>query len=80
MCGLVQRWSKEFHISKRNYILWPGISHNQKEHIYTFWGIHMCILAFPGGSHGKASICNAGDLGLIRGSGRPPGGGHGNSL
>ena len=28
----------------------------------------------------KESTCNAGDLGLIPGSGRPPGGGHGNPL
>ena len=30
------------------------------------WGI-------PGGSHGKEFACNAGDLGLIPGSGRYPG-------
>jgi len=29
---------------------------------------------------GKASACNAGDLGLIYRLGRPPGGGHGNPL
>ena len=28
---------------------------------------------FPGGSDGKASACNAGDPGLIPGSGRSPG-------
>ena len=33
---------------------------------------------FPGGSEGKASACNAGDLGLIPGSGRSPGEGNGN--
>ena len=32
---------------------------------------------FPGGSGGKESTCNEGDLGLIPGLGRPPGGGHG---
>ena len=32
----------------------------------------------PGGSDGKESTCNAGDLGLIPGLGRSPGGGHGN--
>ena len=32
----------------------------------------------PGGSDGKASACNAGDLGLIPGSGRCPGEGNGN--
>ena len=30
-------------------------------------------LGFPGSSEGKASACNAGDLGLIPGSGRSPG-------
>ena len=34
----------------------------------------------PGGSAGKESTCNAGDLGLIPGLGRSPGGGHGNPL
>ena len=29
------------------------------------------ILGFPGSSEGKASACNAGDQGLIPGSGRP---------
>ena len=34
-----------------------------------------------GGSEVKASVCNAGDLGSIPGSGRSPGGGgHGNPL
>ena len=32
--------------------------------------------AFPGGSDGKASACNAGDPGLISGSGRSPGEGN----
>ena len=38
---------------------------------------------FPAGSVGKESACSAGDagdLGLIPGSGRPPGGGNGNPL
>ena len=35
---------------------------------------------FPGGSEGKASTCNAGDLFLIPGSGRSPGEGNGNPL
>ena len=33
-----------------------------------------------GSSDGKESACNAGDLGLIPGLGRSPGGGHGNPL
>ena len=35
---------------------------------------------FSGGSDGKESACNAGDLGLIPGLGICPGGGHGNPL
>ena len=38
------------------------------------------ILGFPGGSDGKESACNAGDLSLIPGWGRSPGEGHGNPL
>ena len=32
----------------------------------------------PGGSDGKESACNAGDLGSIPGMGKSSGGGHGN--
>ena len=35
---------------------------------------------FPGGSDGKESTCNVGDLGSIPGLGRSPGGGHGKPL
>ena len=38
------------------------------------------LLGFSGGSDGKESACNVGDLGLIPGLRRSPGGGHGNSL
>ena len=37
-------------------------------------------MGFPGGSEVKASACNAGDLGLIPGSGRFPGEGTSNPL
>ena len=37
-------------------------------------------LIFPGGSNGKVSAYNAGDLGLIPGLGRFPGEGNGNPL
>ena len=36
--------------------------------------------SFPGGSDGKVSACNEGDLGLIPGWGRSPGEGNGNPL
>ena len=35
---------------------------------------------FPGGSDGKASACNVGDLGSVPGLGRSPGEGNGNPL
>ena len=38
------------------------------------------FLGFPGGLVSKESICSVGDLGLIPGLGRSPGGGHGNPL
>ena len=41
------------------------------------------LRGFPGGSVGKESACNAGDArdtGSTPGSGRSPGGGHGNPL
>ena len=38
------------------------------------------FLGFLGGSGGKESTCDAGDLGSILGLGRSPGGGHGNPL
>ena len=38
------------------------------------------LQGFPGGSVGKGSTYNAGDTGSIPGSGRSPGGGHGNPL
>ena len=37
-------------------------------------------MGFPGSSAGKESTFNVGDLGLILGLGRSPGGGHGNPL
>ena len=35
-------------------------------------------MGFPGGSDGKGSACNVGDLGSIPGLERSPGGGHSN--
>ena len=37
-------------------------------------------MGFPGGSAGKESVCNAGDLGSIPGLGRSPGEGKGHPL
>ena len=40
---------------------------------------HSSILRFPGGSDGKNSPCNVGDLSWISGLGKSPGGERGNS-
>ena len=51
-----------------------------------FWGYLVSViwlypqLGFPGGSAGKESACNAGDLGSIPGLGRSPGEGKGYPL
>ena len=46
-----------------------------------FFNVCICVhTSFPGGSDGKASACNAGDLGSVSGLGRSPGKGDGNPL
>ena len=41
----------------------------------------VCVIqGFPGGSNGKESACNAGDLGSVPGLGRSPGEGNGYPL
>ena len=40
----------------------------------------VATLGFPSSSNNKESACNVGDLGLIPGLERSPGGGHGNPL
>ena len=47
---------------------------------FVFLKLIMTILGFSGGSDGTESACNAGELGLIPGSGRPPGEGNGNPI
>ena len=41
---------------------------------------HATVSGFPGGSDGKESTCNAGDLGSVSGLGRSPEGGPGKPL
>ena len=45
-----------------------------------FWSWLHTTAGFPGGSDGKESACNVGDLGLIPGLGRSLGEGNGNPL
>ena len=51
-----------------------------KEEAVIFLLFGYIILGFTGGSAGKESVCNAGDLGLIPGLGRSPGEGNDNPL
>ena len=51
-----------------------------KLHGWIFKTLSISFPCFPGGSEVKASARNAGDLGLIPGSGRSPGEGNGNPL
>ena len=56
-------------------------SNTIKKFTLTYLIMYMMIYnPFPGGSDGKESACNAGDLGSIPGSGRSPGEGNGNPL
>ena len=48
--------------------------------VYKFNAIQGTLQNFPGGSECKESACNAGDPGLIPGSGRYPGEGNGYPL
>ena len=56
----------------KSFRLFTSILTNLNQ-LFIDWG-------FPGGSDGKESACNAGDPGLIPGSGRSPGKGNGNLL
>ena len=54
-------------------------SFSQNMQLYSSFSLYIRIyMGFPGGSVGKESACNAGDLGSIPGLGKCPGGGHGN--
>ena len=53
--------------------------------VSSFWRFYFYVsstvrMDFPGGSDGKESVCNVGDLGSIPELGRSPGEGNGNLL
>ena len=54
--------------------------HIEYHNVYKKLCITKLDLDFPGGSDGKASTYNEGDLGTIAGWGRSPGEGNGNPL
>ena len=82
---LTSNYKQVFWYEKRErYLVFP-IFH-QHHIICIHHNFHILIWSsvrpqdFPGGSDGKESAYNVGDLGSIPGSGRSPGGGHGNLL
>ena len=69
------------------YVLYHTWAPPRKPHTYMCVCVCVCVCVCtqyvnpsPGGSDGKESSCNAGDLGLIPGLGRSPGVGYGNPL
>ena len=60
------------------WVIFPMFSFNM--HLRFILERVYLILGFPHSSVGKESACNAGDPGLIPGSGRSPGEGNGNPL
>jgi len=89
--GNLQNLSSLFMIVEKRSQLHKSIEKMQRkeravksQHFYTFTG-HFSQFFFGhdfkhGGSDSKESACNAGDLGLIPGLGRSPGGRHSNPL
>ena len=67
-----------------NYIQYPGTNHNGKEcERYIYITELLCCTVetgLPWWLSSKESACNEGDLGLMPGSGRSSGGGHGNPV
>ena len=64
------------HHSSQASILWCSAFFKKNRAVFTT----SCYTLLPGGSDGKESSCNAGDLSFIPGSGRYPGEWKGNSL
>ena len=59
-------------------LLWEGKEETARSHAFGPWSLK--LEGFSGGSDSKESTCNAGDLGSIPGSVRPPGEGSGYPL
>ena len=74
--SIPQRLEESWEADRNKARAWSGNQAHQcvsQPYYLHGWG-------FPGGSDGTESTCNAGDLGLIPGSGRSPGEGNGNPL
>ena len=65
---------------RKSVLLIPRRPNKNRFHFECFLRLVGQDESFPGGSDGKASACNAGDLGSIPVLGRSPGEGNGNPL
>ena len=68
---------------RHDWSYWARARARAHTHTHTHESYYSCNywpMGFPGGSDGKGSACNAGDLGLIPGLGRSPGEGNGYPL
>ena len=77
----------EYYCTKAGWCTASGLSGSikKKKHTHTHTHTHIqddiiYVTGFPGGSDGKESACNEGDLNSIPGLGRSPGEGNGNPL
>ena len=76
---VVERWWVRHNQQSRELDLQTG-SGCSFGNLWNWDPAHKLTRGFPGGSDGKESACNAGDLGSIPGSERSPGEGNGNPL
>ena len=86
MDSLISSLESDSSIGRKPYLVIVCLECNSRGDFSTFTKKYniifqkMTFLENMFGSVSKESTCNAGDLGLIPGLGRSPGGGHGNSL
>ena len=73
--SLVAQLVKNLQCGRSGFSSWVGKIPWRRDRLPT-----PVFLGFPGGSAGKESVCNAGDLGSIPGLGRSPGEGKGYPL
>ena len=64
----------------QDYYLYYIVSSHKNLALSNLFGITTSVTGFLGGSNGKESACNAGDMSSIPGLGRSLGGGNGNPL
>ena len=69
-----------FFFNTKHWVEFPVLYSRFSLVIYFILSFIYIYMGFPGGSDGKESACNAGDLGLIPRLGRSPGEGNGNPL